>query len=466
VDVTEAGRRAAPAAGAGAVALVLAALAGCGASPAAESAVLTASPAAGVGGGFTDPQRWPSLPALTGGSLLTLDEVTAALPEAAPFGMANVSWVRPPWQFPWCDDGDGPFRTLTAAPPPRDQQDTVWAGQGYPSTTGATGAFVTVHAVRWEPVGEDGVASARQWSAALRDDAAGCPGAVVLDAAGLPGEEPLLTATLQASGSWKVQAVTTGGPTGLRFDVGVTAATAEEAGAVVAPLVVTAVGRLASADDLAGHLRDHPGDRPALTAEHLMTDTQFDGGTAADPPAALGPLLPERVAAGWCERAPALDVAPPEQAWGTTWAKPAAEGVDVLAVDERLLRFTGLGDEEGLAAAEGYSRALRDSAGACPGAAAVELDGDGVLPEWHGTDVMVAGVDEGDGTWTTTVTARDGVTVLVLRMRGTAPMGWSTGLALGLLENAWSRVRHADRAPGATASLSASGAVAGAGAER
>ena len=462
--MTRAGRRALRAAGAGTAVLVLVALPGCGVPAATGSPAPLASPAAGGGDALTDPQRWPSLPALPTEALLTLDEVSTALPGGAPYGAAIVDWVRPPWQFPWCDDGEGPFRTLTAAPPPRDQQDTFWAGQGYPSTTGAPGASVSIHAVRWEPEGQDGVTSAQQWGAALRDDAAGCPGVVVLDAAGLPGEEPLLTATAQGPGSWKVQAVTTGGPTGLRFDAGVTAATAEEAGAVVAPLVVSTVGRLASADDLAGHLRDHPGDRPALTAEHLLTDTWGDAGTLTEPPASPGPLRPEQVRAGWCEGAPELDVALPEQAWGTRWADPAAPGADVVAVEERLLRSTGLGDAEGLAAAEAYSRALHEGAATCPGPAAAGLDGDQANFEWHGTDVLVSGVDEGDGTWTTAVTAREGVTVLVLRERGTAPMGWSTGLALGQLGNAWSRVREGDRAPGATASLGSAGALAGPGA--
>ena len=148
-------------------ALLLAALVGCGAPTAAESPAPVTAPA---GDGLTEPQRWPSLPALSNEGLLTLDEVTTALPAGAPYGLAIVDWASAPWQFPWCDDGA--LWTLLAAPPPRDQEDTFWAGEGYPSTIGAPfGAFASIHAVRWEPTGADGVASAQQWGAALRDDA-------------------------------------------------------------------------------------------------------------------------------------------------------------------------------------------------------------------------------------------------------------------------------------------------------
>ncbi len=417
--------------GAGTAALVLVALAACGAPPSpATDALRTTSPPAADSGvrDFTDSQRWPSLPALPTDGLLTIDEVTTALPAGGPWGTATADWVSPPWRLPWCDDGGGPLRRLTAAPPPRDEHDALLVGAGYPGTSGSS---VSVAAVRWEPTSE-GAEAAQRWAAALRAHAAGCPGAAVLDPAGVPGEEPLLTATPQGSGSWRVQAVTTGGPTVLRFDVGLTAAGAEEAGAVVASLVTTAVGRLASADDLAGHLSDRPASRPELTAQHVTGS-----------PDLAAPAGREEMTAAWCPGAGALDVGLPEQAWA--------------APERVLLRFTGVGDEAGVAAAQAYSAALRAGAQRCVDAergrtVLADLGETGPAP-WHGSDVLLTAVEQADGSWAVTGTARDGVTVLVVRTRVTTRPEWVDGAALGLLGEAWVRVHDGDRAPGATASL-------------
>lgn len=439
---------------AGAAVLVAAAvtLTGCGAPAAPGVQSTTTAPASGTSD-FTDPARWPTLPALTDRRPLSTEDIAAALPGGAPWNEAQVALVAPLWQPPWCEERDGPPRVLEGIEAPRDDQPSFWAG-GDPGA--ASNRFLEVVAVRWDPAREAGAAAARRWGEALRTSAADCPDAVVVDAPGIPGEAPVLTVTAQDSGTWAVQAATTGGPTGLRLRTWVAAASAEEAAAAVAPLVTTAVGRLESADDLAGHLSDRPASRPQITAEHLVADTH--GGQPAEPARAPAPASVEEVSAGWCPTAAAVDAVPPEQAWTTAWTKPGEQvPFTTSSVEETVLRFTGVGDEAGVDAARTHVEALRGGARACVdagGDGGVLVDSGDLSEAGYGTDVMITAVDQEDGSWSMTVAARDGVTVLVLRSMGTGPRDLIEPVAVGQLAEAWRRVHDADRAPGATASLS------------
>ncbi len=444
MDVDGTGRQALRAVGAGAAALVLAALTGCGAPPAAVSPTPAAQPVDSGERDFTDPRRWPSLPPLSDRRPLTTEDLAAALPGGAPWGEAQVALVVPLWQPTWCGAPDGPLRGLEGVERPRDDQPFLWASA---DAEVGTSQFLEAVAVRWEPTGEAGVAAARQWGEALRGSAADCPDAVVVAAPDLPGEAALLTVAPAASGTWAVQAVTTGGPTGLRLRATVTADSAEAAAAPVPGLMTTAIARLAAADDAASHTRDHPADRPALTAGHLLTDT--DTGRPdrpADPPPVAGPVEDAARADGWCPESPLRGVPLPEQAWSTSWTEPGPFelGFDVMTVDERVLRFSGLGDEGGVAAARAYSAALRAGARACADAAA---DGRQVHVSDHGVegdDSLVVAVDQGDGTWRATATARDGVTVLVVSTRVRWEGEWYDDAVIALTSQAWRRVHETD----------------------
>ncbi len=209
----------------------------------------------------------------------------------------------------------------------------------------------------------------------------------------------------------------------------------------------------ASADDAASHLRDHPADRPALTAGHLITDTDLGPpDQPADPAPVAAPVEDAALSTGWCPGTSLPGAPLPEQAWSTSWTEPGSfeRGLDVMEVEERLLRFSGPGpgDEGGVAAAQAYSAALRGGAQAC-----ADADADG--REVHVSDYSVEGedslaiaVDQGDGTWRARATSRDGITVLVVSMEAQVSEEWYPDPVVAVTGTAWSRVREADRPVG------------------
>lgn len=421
------------------------ALTGCGAAaPVTEPPASTTAAPVGGTSGFTDPARWATLPPFPRPMLLLTDhDVAAAFPRDGAWEASATAGTGIGWAESWCD-GSGYLVDQPASdvPSPSDEHVLAWF---VPDGDGASaGARFEAH--RWAP-GAAGTASADQWGRALTESVTDCPDGEQLDASGIPGAAPVLTAAPAADGRWDVQAATSGGPTAVRLRATVTADSAEAAAAPVPGLMTTAIARLAAADDAASHTRDHPADRPALTAGHLLTDT--DTGRPdrpADPPPVAGPVEDAARADGWCPESPLRGVPLPEQAWSTSWTEPGPFelGFDVMTVDERVLRFSGLGDEGGVAAARAYSAALRAGARACADAAA---DGRQVHVSDHGVegdDSLVVAVDQGDGTWRATATARDGVTLLVVSTRVRWEGEWYDDAVIALTSQAWRRVHETD----------------------
>ena len=436
----------------GAAALVVAVtvLAGCGApaapvtQPPATATTGTTAPVSDTAD-FTDPERWATLPAFSRTEpavLLTDADIRAAFPDDGAWRGADNPDLGLRWAETWCAQ-DGYQEPADDAPD--DERYLPWS---VPSGSPSAATF-QLDALRWSPRGGEELVAAQVWGEAVTQDAAACPGATPLDPSALPGD--LATLTARPSGDrWDVQATTTGGPTAVRARATVAGESAEDAGARVAALVATAVARLVAADEVERHWRDAPADRPDLSAAHLLTDDDMgDPALRVDPPPVATPAGEEAVRAGWCAASPPLEGPLPAQAWATSWAGTDSpeRAYDVLAVEQRLLRFTGVGDEAGTTAAQAHVEALRAGAADClagvpPGTATSVSDQLGSI---EGTEVLVTAVDQGDGTWSATSAARDGVTVLVVSITVEWEDPWYDDAVIATMTKAWSRVHAADR---------------------
>ena len=220
--------------------------------------------------GFTDTQRWQSLPALPRSGPPDVALVSAEDPKVAFAG--TRSWQSQPiagtgvdWQRSWCT----PDRLVGIATPdlarareggaPADESTSIWIGRSGPSQR----PRADVDVLRWHPrdladepnsgpAGVDDIAlsTADAWGAATAEDAVACPGAATLDPAGLPGAHATLTAVRDGD-RWKVQAVSVGGPTGVRIRATVTADDAAAAGDQAVALARRVIANTVRADDVA-----------------------------------------------------------------------------------------------------------------------------------------------------------------------------------------------------------------------
>lgn len=430
-------------------AVAVGALTGCGTSTAPVTPLAASAAPAPVGGtsDFTDPERWATLPPFSRTEpvvLLEEADVAAAFPDDVGWEPGAITGTGGDWARAWCTGSSHLFyETGFDVPSPSDEHVRAWS---VPSGTGSSPGL-HVEAYRW---GADvgAVTSAQRWGERLTASAEDCPGAEVQDSGGVPGEAPLVTATDAGGGWWEVQVATTGGPTAVRLRATVTAAAAGDAAEGLTHLAGRLVARLAVADDAASHLRDSPADRPDLSAAHLLSDDDVSRrDQPADPPAVATPVESAARSDGWCAESPVQGAPLPEQAWSTSWTEPGPfePGFDVMEVDQRVLRFSGLGDEGGVAAAQAFSTAFRAGAQTCADAAA---DGREVQVSDYsveGEDSLAVAVDQGDGTWRVTATARDGITVLVVSMRVQWEGEWYPDPVVALTGAAWARIREADR---------------------
>ncbi len=421
----------------------------CGASstPSAEAPVSPTLAPVGGTADFTDPGRWTTLPPFSRTEpVLTLTDadVAAAFPQDRGWVPSAIAGTGGDWAQAWCSGSSHLFYLPGfEVPSPSDEHVRAWS---VPSATGSS-AGLHVEAYRW---GADvgAVTSAQRWGEELEASAEDCSGAEVQDPGSVPGEAPLVTATDVGGGQWDVQVATTGGPTAVRLRATVTATSAAGAAGGLTHLAGLLVARLATADDVASHLRDAPADRPDLSAAHLLTDDDVGRrDQPADPPAVATPVEAAARSDGWCAESPVQGAPLPEQAWSTSWTEPGPfePGFDVMEVDQRVLRFSGLGDEGGVGAAQAFSAALRAGAQACADAAAegrqVQVSDYSV----EGEDSLAVAVDQGDGTWRVTATARDGITVLVVSMRVQWEGEWYPDPVVVVTGSAWRRIREADR---------------------
>lgn len=202
--------------------------------------------------GFTDPRRWATLPPLrTIGPpppvwLSTEEDLEVAFPGTRSWEGQSIGGTGTDWLRSWCTSGlvvEGYVSGRPGGDPagyPADESASAW--QGRAAVLGRP--RVDVDVLRWRSPDP-----ADAWGTEIDRDASRCPGAVALDPAGLPGERATLTA-VRNGGSWRVQALTVGGPTAVRVQATIRADDAGAAGEQAVALARRVVANVVRADDV------------------------------------------------------------------------------------------------------------------------------------------------------------------------------------------------------------------------